>query len=82
MVTFTVPHGSSTAQPVSFRVHPRPVAFAGSRNGTLSTDTVEALIEGFLHRSLHLADTVSREGRDGIEKAPLPLSVDDVEDEG
>ena len=49
MVTFTVPHGSSTAHPVSFRVHPRSVAFAGSRNGTLCTDTVEALIEGFLH---------------------------------
>ena len=48
MVTFTVPSHSRTSAPVSFRVRAQSVAFAGSRNGTLSAADARALVEGFL----------------------------------
>ena len=48
MITFTVPRRSSL-HPLSFRVHPQSVAFAGSRNGAVHRETASALVEGFAH---------------------------------
>ena len=48
MVTFSVPRRSGS-HPVSFRVRPQAVAFAGSRNGAVHCDTASALVEGFAH---------------------------------
>ena len=44
MMPFSVP-----TSPVSFRVRPQAVAFAGSRNGAVHRDTAAALVEGFHH---------------------------------
>ena len=48
MVTFSVPHRSSL-HALSFRVRPQSVAFAGSRNGSVSRTCASALVEGFYH---------------------------------
>lgn len=48
MVTFSVPRRSSL-HPLSFRVRPQSVAFAGSRNGAVSRTCASALVEGFSH---------------------------------
>ena len=48
MVTFSVPRHSG-ATPLSFRVHSQSVAFAGSRNGSVSGTCASALVEGFSH---------------------------------
>ena len=47
MITFSVPRHSGS--PLSFAVRRQSVAFAGSRNGSISLDTAASLVEGFHH---------------------------------
>ncbi len=48
MVTFSLAHTDTQAAPAAFRVPARSVAFAGSRNGSVTPSVASRLVDGFL----------------------------------